>query len=139
MDQDPVHKIKTRTKYIKSGIWSTYIKFRPVPVHKLGDNCIVFVYVPTSSTKFNRILIYVIFRPRDMQEYIFMFSIALEWRYAFDSYLYLDMSRSFNEKNCLYLDISRPFECPKCSPVVCLICYYLRLVVLTTRLRWPHY
>jgi hypothetical protein len=25
------------------------------------------------------ILIFVIFRPRDMQEYIFMFSIALEW------------------------------------------------------------
>jgi len=25
-------------------------------------------------------LICVIFRPRDMQEYIFMFSIALEWR-----------------------------------------------------------
>ena len=32
------------------------------------------------STIFRRILIFVIFRPRDMQEYIFMFSIALEWR-----------------------------------------------------------
>ena len=25
-------------------------------------------------------LIFVIFRPRDMREYIFIFSIALEWR-----------------------------------------------------------
>jgi hypothetical protein len=25
----------------------------------------------------------------------------------------------------LYLDISRSFKCPKSSPVVCLICYYL--------------
>jgi hypothetical protein len=32
------------------------------------------------STIFGGILICVIFRPRDMQEYIFMFSIALEWR-----------------------------------------------------------
>jgi hypothetical protein len=31
------------------------------------------------STIFPGILIFVIFRPRDMQEYIFMFSIALEW------------------------------------------------------------
>jgi hypothetical protein len=31
------------------------------------------------STIFPRIFIFVIFRPRDMQEYIFMFSIALEW------------------------------------------------------------
>jgi len=30
--------------------------------------------------QFRGILICVIFRPRDMQEYIFMFSIALEWR-----------------------------------------------------------
>ena len=30
-------------------------------------------------TTFRGILIYVIFLPRDMQEYIFMFSIALEW------------------------------------------------------------
>ena len=28
----------------------------------------------------------------------------------------------------LYLDISRSFKCPKSSPVVCLICYYLRSV-----------
>ena len=28
----------------------------------------------------NNILICVIFRPKEMQEYIFMFSIALEWR-----------------------------------------------------------
>ena len=47
---------------------------------------------------------------------------------AFDSCLYLDMSRSFNEENRLYLGISRPFECPKCSPMVCMICYYLRSV-----------
>jgi hypothetical protein len=32
------------------------------------------------STIFRGILICVIFRPKDMQEYIFMFSIALEWR-----------------------------------------------------------
>ena len=38
---------------------------------------------------------------------------------AFDSRLYLDIS---SEKNHLYLDISRSFKCPKCSPVVCLIC-----------------
>jgi hypothetical protein len=31
------------------------------------------------STIFPGILTFVIFRPRDMQEYIFMFSIALEW------------------------------------------------------------
>ena len=31
------------------------------------------------STIFPGILFFVIFRPRDMQEYIFMFSIALEW------------------------------------------------------------
>jgi hypothetical protein len=34
--------------------------------------------VPKLSTKFHRILICVIFRPSEMQEYIFMFSIALE-------------------------------------------------------------
>ena len=45
--------------------------------------------------------------------------------HAFDSHLYLDIS---SEKNRLYLDISRCFKCPKCSPVVCLICYYLRSV-----------
>jgi hypothetical protein len=31
------------------------------------------------STIFPGIVIFVIFRLRDMQEYIFMFSIALEW------------------------------------------------------------
>jgi hypothetical protein len=31
------------------------------------------------STIFPGILIFVIFKPMDMQEYIFMFSIALEW------------------------------------------------------------
>ena len=31
------------------------------------------------STIFPAILIFVIFTPRDMQEYIFMFSIVLEW------------------------------------------------------------
>ena len=31
---------------------------------------------------------------------------------AFDSRLYLDMSRSFNEKNRSYFDMSMPFECP---------------------------
>ena len=31
------------------------------------------------STIFPGILVFVIFRPRDIQEYIFMFSIALEW------------------------------------------------------------
>jgi hypothetical protein len=36
------------------------------------------VYVPKSSTTFRVILICVIVRPRDMQEYILMFSIALE-------------------------------------------------------------
>jgi len=38
------------------------------------------VYEPKSSTIFHGILICVIFRPWDMQEYIFMFSIALKWR-----------------------------------------------------------
>jgi hypothetical protein len=46
----------------------------------------------------------------------------------FDSRLYLDIS---SEKNRLYLDISRSFKCPKCSPVVCLICYYLRSVFVS--------
>jgi hypothetical protein len=32
------------------------------------------------STIFRGILNFVIFRPRDMQEYFFIFSIALEWR-----------------------------------------------------------
>ena len=49
---------------------------------------------------------------------------------AFNSRLYLDMSRSFNEKNRLYLDISMPFECPKSLPIVCLICYSLFVFVL---------
>jgi hypothetical protein len=40
----------------------------------------VCVNVPMSSTTFRRILICVIFRPMDMQEYILMFSIALKWR-----------------------------------------------------------
>jgi len=31
-------------------------------------------------TIFHRILICVFLRPRDMQEYIFMFTISLEWR-----------------------------------------------------------
>ena len=35
------------------------------------------VYVPKSSTAFRGILICVISRSRDMQEYFFMFSIAL--------------------------------------------------------------
>ena len=39
--------------------------------------------------------------------------------------------RAFDSR--LYLDISRSFNCPKCSPVVCLICYYLRLVVFVLR------
>jgi hypothetical protein len=62
---------------------------------------------------------------------------------VFDSRLYLDISRSFkwkesfifryfqdlsSEQNRLYLDSSRPFNCSNCSPVVCLICYYLRSV-----------
>ena len=33
----------------------------------------------------------------------------------------------------LYLDISRSFKCLKSSPVVCLICYYLRLVIFILR------
>jgi len=33
--------------------------------------------------------------------------------------------RAFDSR--LYLDISRSFKCPKCSPVVCLICYYFRM------------
>ena len=33
-----------------------------------------------------------------------------------------------SEQKCLCLNISRSFNCPKCSPVVCLICYYLRSV-----------
>ena len=44
----------------------------------------------------------------------------------FDSRLYLDISGLSSEKNRLYLDISRSFKYPKSSPVVCLICYYLR-------------
>jgi hypothetical protein len=35
--------------------------------------------------------------------------------------------------NRLYLDISRSSKCPKSSPAVCLICYYLRLVVFVLR------
>ena len=38
-----------------------------------------------------------------------------------------------SENNRLYLDIARSFNCPKCSPVVCLICNYLRLVVFVLR------
>jgi hypothetical protein len=34
--------------------------------------------------------------------------------------------RAFDSR--LYLDISRSFNCPKCSPGVCLICYYLRSI-----------
>ena len=33
-----------------------------------------------------------------------------------------------SEENLLYLDIARSFKCPKSSPVVCLICHYLRSV-----------
>jgi hypothetical protein len=36
-------------------------------------------YLSNYITIFPGILIFVIFRPRDMKEYIFMFSIALEW------------------------------------------------------------
>ena len=32
------------------------------------------------STLFPGILMLVVFRPWDMQEYIFMFSVALEWK-----------------------------------------------------------
>jgi hypothetical protein len=35
--------------------------------------------------------------------------------------------RAFDSR--LYLDISRSFNCPKCSPVFCLIYYYLQSVV----------
>ena len=49
---------------------------------------------------------------------------------AFDSRLYLDIPSLSSEKNRLYVDISRSFKCPKCSPVVCLICYYLRSLVV---------
>jgi hypothetical protein len=48
-------------------------------------------YVPKSSITFRGILICVIFRPIDMQEYISMFSIALEWRqlyYSYEPYLW---------------------------------------------------
>jgi hypothetical protein len=34
----------------------------------------------------------------------------------------------FQMKRIVYLDISRSFKCLKSSPVVCLICYYLRSV-----------
>ena len=37
------------------------------------------LYAKVVQQYFPRILIFVIFRPRDMQEYICMFSIALEW------------------------------------------------------------
>jgi hypothetical protein len=43
-------------------------------------NNILYVENLKSAYIFRGILIFVIFRPRDMQEYIFMFSIALEWR-----------------------------------------------------------
>jgi hypothetical protein len=43
--------------------------------------------------------------------------------------VYIEIFQGFSsEKNRLYLDISRSFKCPKSSPVVCLICYYLRSV-----------
>ena len=54
----------------------------------------------------------------------------------FDSRLYLDIQifqGLSSEKNRLYLDISRSFKCLKSSPVVCLICYYLRLVIFILR------
>jgi trehalose-6-phosphate synthase len=37
------------------------------------------VYVPKSFNNISRNFIFFIYRPRDMQEYIFMFSIALVW------------------------------------------------------------
>ena len=37
------------------------------------------VYVPKSFNNISRNFIFVVFRPRDMQEYISMFSIALAW------------------------------------------------------------
>jgi len=64
------NKIVAYTKPIKN-VWS--LRFRL--------NVFIWrhvVYVPKSSTVFCGILICVIFRPRDMQEYFFMFSIALE-------------------------------------------------------------
>ena len=48
--------------------------------------------------------------------------------------VYIEIFQGFSsEKNRLYLDISRSFKCLKSSPVVCLICYYLRLVVFVLR------
>jgi hypothetical protein len=44
------------------------------------------VYVPKLSTTFRGILICVIVRPRDMKEYILMFSIALELRCKYKYY-----------------------------------------------------
>ena len=38
-----------------------------------------YIYVPKSINNISRNFNFLIFRPRDMQEYIFMFSIALEW------------------------------------------------------------
>jgi hypothetical protein len=45
-----------------------------------ADALTKFIQFPKSSTTFRGILFCVIFRPRDMQEYMLMFSIALEWK-----------------------------------------------------------
>jgi hypothetical protein len=63
------------------------------------------VYVPKSSTTFRGILICVIVRPRDMQEYILMFSIALEWRCKYKYYTML-----YDEYHLLWLETIPPIH-----------------------------
>jgi hypothetical protein len=66
------------------------------------------VYVPKSSTTFHRILIRVIFRSRDMQEYIYMFSITLEWKWLYCVFSFLNINLGFTVANILICVISRP-------------------------------
>jgi hypothetical protein len=47
--------------------------------HYEFDYDVTLFMCQSRSTIFPGILVFVIFRPMDMQEYIFMFSIALEW------------------------------------------------------------
>ena len=66
-------------------------------------------YVPKSSTTFCGILICMIFRHRDMQEYILMFSIALEWRYLYCISIFADANLKIQYSYLLILYLPKMY------------------------------
>ena len=85
-------------------------------------------YVPKSSTTFCGILICMIFRHRDMQEYILMFSIALEWRYLYCILIFADANLKIQYSYLLILYLPTMYVYCLCNKYGCLfVPSYVRL------------